>query len=69
MKFVDITFYWNDDPLKTPKNCVCAIGEYDENNPMHQEWDDDIFYWFDSEKDIVGDEFTVISYKNIRDYL
>ena len=69
-KLVDVLFYFNDEGKKHLREYLCAIGEYDENDKECQEWDSEIFYWFqdhdelESAKEYDGhNEFTVISYK------
>lgn len=67
-KLVDVDLYYNDE-LGNIRNYLCAIGEYDENNKDCEDWDEFIFFWFDSEKELIAckeydptAEFTVVDY-------
>lgn len=68
----DMDFHYHDEPKK--QRCErCAIGEYDENNPVHEAWDDQIFYWFTSLEEVLDAyknphhfEFQIIKTDNIR---
>ena len=72
-KLVDVRLYYNDE-ADVPNNeheYLCAVGEYDENDKECQEWDDNIFYWFQDHAELeehkkFGDtefEFTVLGYE------
>lgn len=76
-KLVDVSFYYNEDKdlPNNEFNYLCAIGEYDENDKECEDIDDKIFYWFDSEEELIGAkeyqegaELTVLNYK-IRDHV
>lgn len=55
-----IAMHWNDLPEIYVKRCF--IGEYDPNND--DIGDEDIFYYFDDNEEIVGEhtDFTVVDY-------
>lgn len=68
-KLVDCTLRYNDDYRKVNRPYLCAVGKYDENDEDCKEWDDYIFYWFESEEDIKESmkkdnkgDFTIIDY-------
>ena len=47
----DMDFYYHDTPEKA--RCEkCAIGDYDDKNPAHTAWDEQIFYWFESLEEV-----------------
>lgn len=55
---IQITLYFNDDADKELHTREAMVGSWDgENN------DDNVFYWFDNENEIIGDhgDFTVVS--------
>ena len=71
-RLVDVKLYYNDekDLPNNERNYLCAVGVYDENDKECQEWDDQIFYYFDSHEELerakifVDEyEFTVLSYE------
>jgi len=73
-KLVNTDIQYNDENYVY--DYCCALGEYNENDKLCQEYDDHIFYWFESEeeikefmkKEIIGEpinhnEFKVLNYK------
>lgn len=67
-KLVDVDLYFNDGwPVIMPY--LCAIGEYIENNVDCEKWDEVVFFWFESEEELISykeydptAEFTVVDY-------
>jgi len=72
-KLVDIECYQNEAKNST-MHCLCAVGDYDENDKECIEWDENIFYWFDNHAHLESfkidkgyhgnhEDFTVLEYK------
>lgn len=71
-KLVDVRLYYNDE-VGMPDNereYLCAVGEYNENDKECEEWDDLIFYWFESHAELESfkqpmnhEEFIVLGYE------
>lgn len=73
-KLVNVSLYYNEekDTPNNEHNYLCAVGEFDERDKDCIDYDDKIFYWFDTIEDLDGakkyveeNEFTVLNYKFI----
>jgi len=75
-KLVDVRLYYNDevDMPNNEREYLCAVGKYDENDKECEEWDDLIFYWFESHAELElfkqptgsimnHEDFTVLGYE------